>query len=95
MCAFAIICAISFLRNFNSHIAQNYLQIITTIKQDNSSDGRVATASASGAADLGLIPSRIKPVTLKLVFTAFVLDAQRYCKGAVWRTSRQVYLLCR
>ena len=34
-------------------------------------------ASASGAVDLGLIPSRVKPMTLKLVFTASLLDAQR------------------
>ena len=33
-------------------------------------------ASASGAVDLSLIPSRVKPVTLNLVFTAFLLDAQ-------------------
>ena len=41
-----------------------------------SSDGRVVRASASGAVDLGLIPSRVKPMTLKLVFTASLLDAQ-------------------
>ena len=77
MCAFAIICAIFFfLSNFNSHIAQNYLQMISIIKQDNSSDGRVVRASASGAVDLGLIPSRVKSMTLKLVFTAFLLEAQ-------------------
>ena len=33
-------------------------------------------ASASEAADSGLIPSRVKPMTLKLVFTASRLDAQ-------------------
>ena len=33
-------------------------------------------ASALGAVDSGLIPSRVKPMTLKLVFTAFLLDAQ-------------------
>ena len=33
-------------------------------------------ASASGAVDLGLIPSRLPPMTLKLVFTASRLDAQ-------------------
>ena len=32
--------------------------------------------SASGAADLGLIPSRVKPMTTKLAFTASLLDAQ-------------------
>ena len=33
-------------------------------------------ASASGAVDLGLISSRVKPMALKLVFTASLLDAQ-------------------
>ena len=42
----------------------------------NSSDGRVVRASASGAVDLGLIPSWVKPMTLKLVITAFLLDTQ-------------------
>ena len=41
-----------------------------------SSDGRVVRASASGAADSGLIPSRVKPMILKLVFAASLLDAQ-------------------
>ena len=41
-----------------------------------SSDGRVVRASASGAVDLGLIPSRAKPMTLTLVFTASLHDAQ-------------------
>ena len=33
-------------------------------------------ASASGAVDFGLIPSRVKVMTLKMVFTASLLDAQ-------------------
>ena len=33
-------------------------------------------ASASGAVDLGLIPNRVKPMTLKLIFTASLPDAQ-------------------
>ena len=33
-------------------------------------------ASASGSVDLGSIPSRVKPMTLKLVFTASLRDAQ-------------------
>ena len=66
------------------------------VKIDSSSDGRVIRASASGAVDLGLIriPSRGKPMILKLVFTVSLLDAQAL-KGMVWRTSWQVYLLCR
>ena len=41
-----------------------------------SSDGRVMRASASGAADSGLIPTRVKAMTSKLVFTDLLLDAQ-------------------
>ena len=33
-------------------------------------------ASVSLAVDSGLIPSRVKPMTLKLVFTASLLDVQ-------------------
>ena len=42
----------------------------------DSSDDRVVRAYASGAIDLGLIASMVKPMTLKLVFTASLLDAQ-------------------
>ena len=42
----------------------------------NSSDVRVNGSSTSEALDSGLIPSRVKPMTLKLVFTASLLDAQ-------------------
>ena len=41
----------------------------------NSSDGRVERASVLGAVYLGLIPSRAKPMTLKLVFTASLLGS--------------------
>ena len=40
------------------------------------SDNQVVRASASGAVDSGLISSPVKPTTLKLVFTASLLDAQ-------------------
>ena len=43
----------------------------------HSSDGREVRTSASESVDLGLIPSRVKPMTLKLVFTASLLDAQQ------------------
>ena len=33
-----------------------------------------AVRSASGAVDSGLIPNRVKPMTLNLVFTASLLD---------------------
>ena len=42
----------------------------------NSSDGRVVRTSASGFVDLGLIASRVKPMTVKLVFTPSLLDVQ-------------------
>ena len=42
----------------------------------SSTDGRVVRASACRALDLGLIPSRLKPRTLKLVLTDSLLDAQ-------------------
>ena len=38
--------------------------------------GRVVRVSASGAVDLGLIPSRVKPMTLRLDFAASLLNAQ-------------------
>ena len=40
------------------------------------SDGRVVSASVSGTVDLGLISSRVKPMTLTLVLTASLQDAQ-------------------
>ena len=46
------------------------------VAEFNSLDGRVVRASPSEAVDLGLIPSRVKPMTLKLVFTASLLDTQ-------------------
>ena len=42
----------------------------------NSSDGRVSRASCVGAAHSGLIPSRVNPMTLKLVVAVSLLDAQ-------------------
>ena len=52
-----------------------FSSFIASVGIDNSSDGRVIRASASGAVDLGLIPSRVKPMALQLVFTASLLDA--------------------
>ena len=42
----------------------------------NSSNGQMVRASASGAVDSSLIPSLVKPMALKLVFTASLLDVQ-------------------
>ena len=47
---------------------------------------------ASRAVDSGLIPSRVKPMNLKLAFTASLFDVQ--ITRAVLRTCRQAYLLC-
>ena len=44
--------------------------------QFKSSDGRLDKLSASGAVESGLIPSRLKSMTLKLILTAFLLYAQ-------------------
>ena len=78
-------------RKLNVHVKQMNMQ---QPKQINSLEGRVVKASASGTVDLDLIPTWIKPMTLKLVFTLlFCLTLS--IKGTVWRTSQQVYLLCR
>ena len=45
-------------------------------KNPNISDERVNRASASEAVDSGLIPNVIRPMTLRVVFTAFLLDIQ-------------------
>ena len=61
-------------RNFLQYETDYFLHYETVKKY--SSDGLVVRATASGAANLGLIPSGVKPITLKLVFTASLLDAQ-------------------
>ena len=53
------------------------------------SDSQVVRASVSGAVDLGLILSGVKPMTLKLLSWLTLI-----IKGTVWKTIRQVYLLC-
>ena len=70
---------------------QSHFKLIITAF--NSSDDQVVRAYVSRAVDTGLIPSRVKSMTLKLIFTASLLMLS--IKGTVWRTSRQVYLLCR
>ena len=50
--------------------------IFVVFMYNNSSDSGVVRASASEAVDSGLIPSLVKPMTLKLVFTASLLDTQ-------------------
>ena len=54
-------------------ILKNINFIKPSVKHSNS---QVDKASASGAVDLGLIPCRVKPTFLELVFIAFLLDAQ-------------------
>ena len=48
----------------------------------SSSNSRVVRASASGAVDLGLIPSLVKPMPLELLFTVSPFDAQHYRDSA-------------
>ena len=48
--------------------------LITMIS--SSLDGRVRRAIVSEVVDLGIITSPVKPKTQKLVFTAFLIDAQ-------------------
>ena len=52
--------------------------LILTAQNFNNSGGRVVRASAPEAVDLGLIPSRVKLMTLKFVFTASLFDVQHY-----------------
>ena len=40
-------------------------------------------ASASGAVEFDLIPSRVKPMTIKLLFTAFLFETQHERKCAI------------
>ena len=60
----------------------------------NSLDNRVVRRFTSGAVDSGSIWNRVKPTDVKLVF-AQLSYLTLSIKGTVWRTSRQVYLLCR
>ena len=49
-------------------------------------------ASVSSAVDLDLIPSRVKPMTLKLIFTAFLLDAQ-HCRDSVENKPASIFVV--
>ena len=62
-------------------------------KRDSRHLCRVVRGSTLRAVDLGLIPSRVKATTLRLVFTALPCLTLSI-KGTVWRTSLHVYLLC-
>ena len=44
-------------------------------KTDSGHRCRVLKASAFGTVDSALIPSRVKPLPVKLLFTAFLVDA--------------------
>ena len=52
------------------------IEKIAKPKADNVPMAEWYGASVSWAVDSGLIPSRVEPMTLKLVFTASLLDAQ-------------------
>ena len=66
-----IFCFLIFIRATNMQ-AEKFTKTLS-----NSSDGEVVRTFASGAVNImGLIPNRVKPMTVKLVFTAFLLDVQ-------------------
>ena len=71
-CGFSLV--FSFYCRFSLGSVQSPVSI--SVFNLNSSDGRVVRASASESVDSASIPSRVKSLTLKLVFTAFLLDAQ-------------------
>ena len=57
------------------NIARN-LHLMSSSFHLSSSNGRVVRVFVSRAVDLGFIPSWVKPMILKLVFTASLLDTQ-------------------
>ena len=82
-------CSISALKNFRCVDDA----VVYKIKFINSSDGRMNKASTVGAVHSGLIPSLVEPMTANCYSQLPCLTLS--IKGTVWRTSRQVYLLCR
>ena len=64
------------LTDFNLRLFNSECWVTFCLNKFNSSDGRVVRASASGTIDSSLNSSRVKPMTLKLVFTASLLDVQ-------------------
>ena len=61
-----------------NYFEENQLKNIIAAEILCSSDGRLIRTSACEAVHLGLIPSRVKPMTFNLVSTASLLDAQHY-----------------
>ena len=57
----------------------------------NSRDGQVIRASAFRAVDSGLIPSRVKPITSKSVFTISSHDAQ-HRKGQCEEQADKIFM---
>ena len=49
-------------------------------------------ASASAAVFSSLIPSRVKPMTLKLVFSAYLLDAHHYRDSVENKPANSLYV---
>ena len=56
--------------------AKLILDLRGILVEDTAQMAEWVRASASGAVDSGLIPSPVKPMTLKLALTASLLDAQ-------------------
>ena len=60
-------CELVFLFMSNGRVVRASARFVSLFSYSfNSSNGRVVRASVSGAVGLGLIPSRVKPMTLKL-----------------------------
>ena len=72
--AFAMAQSVNLLACFTQCLLSFYPPAF--VYPQNSSNGRMVRASASGAVHWGLIPSRVKPMTIKLVFIASLLDVQ-------------------
>ena len=58
------------------HHGQVFVVVVVVRYGFNSSDCSAVRASASEAVDLGLITNRVKPIILKLVLTASLLEVQ-------------------
>ena len=59
------------------HHGQVFVVVVVVVRYGfNSSDCSAVRASASEAVDLGLITNRVKPIILKLVLTASLLEVQ-------------------
>ena len=75
-----VVFQVIFIQNIANRLSKKIKQTFTvkirTNYADNSSDGRVVSASASGDVDLGLIPELGQTNHFKIGIHSFLLDAQ-------------------